>query len=417
MPKIPASKEIRILIVLVTLSLFFHLYNFTDRLNFSTDQAKFALKSLEIWDSGKISLIGPSTSFNLEGREIFQGGVIYYMFLVFLFLGNLDPVNSSLFFAIFSISTGVALYFGLSMIFEKQKSLVITALYFLLPTFVSYTNFLWNPNFQLSLLPILFLFLGFYRKTKNALFILLAGTWLGFLTMFHYQMIIGWLLLILWLKLYMKISVYQMIFFIFGGIIGFSPILIFELRNNFYNFNTGIFFIQNYYKLSGSGSFSLSATHYYISLALIVLVIFVSYLKEIKFKLLLSLIALLIIYDLILFIPKPLQGFGMAKNWKYEDEKKVSEIVKSQNLDSYNFTNLEYDSLYYVQKYFNLISGNKNNITDYWDNQNLFAVIKKDEKPEDDPAYEVQAIKPFEVLNSWDINQSYKLYQLKKSPK
>lgn len=417
MPKIPASKEIRILILLTILSLFFHLFNFTDRLNFSTDQAKFALKSLEIWDSGKISLIGPSTSFNLEGREIFQGGVIYYMFLIFLFLGNLDPVNSSLIFAVFSVFTGTALYFGLSMIFGKQKSLLITALYLLLPTFINYTNFLWNPNFQLSMLPIFFLILGFYKKTKNLFLILLAGFWLGFLTMFHYQMVIGWLLLILWLKLYLKISFSQILLFILGGVIGFSPILLFEIRNNFYNFNTILFFLQNFSKLSGSGSFSLSATHYYISLSLIVLVIAVSFLKHVSTKLLIALITLLVLYDAISFIPKAAQGFGMARNWKYENEKQVSEIVKSQNLDNYNFTNLEYDSLYYVQKYLNYINGNQDKITDYWDNQNLFAVINKEEKPEEDPAYEIQVIKPFEIINTWDINPSYKLYQLKKATK
>lgn len=417
MPKIPASKEIRILILLIILSIFFHLFNFTDRLNFSTDQAKFALKSLEIWDSGKISLIGPSTSFNLEGREIFQGGVIYYMFLIFLFLGNLDPVNSSLIFAVFSVITGTALYFGLSMIFGKQKSLLITALYLLLPIFINYTNFLWNPNFQLSMLPIFFLILGFCKKTKNLFLILLAGFWLGFLTMFHYQMAIGWLLLILWLKFYLKIPVSQILLFILGGSIGFSPILLFEIRNNFYNFNTILFFLQNFSKLSGSGSFSLSATHYYISLSLIILVIAVSSLKHVSTKLLAALITLLVLYDAISFIPNPTQGFGMAKNWKYENEKMVSEIVKSQNLDNYNFTNLEYDSLYYVQKYLNCVNGNKDKITDYWDNQNLFAVINKEEKPEDDPAYEVQVVKPFEVINSWDINPSYKLYQLKKASK
>ena len=405
-------KELQILIILLILSLFFHLNNFSERLNFSTDQAKFSLKAWDLWQNREISLTGPSISLNLDGREIYQGGVIYYFLLIFLLFGNFNPLIASVLFSLFAVSASIALYAGLKMLFGKEKALAATAIYLLLPVFINYTGFLWNPNFQLALMPFLFLFLGLFKKYKRNGLLLVSGIWLGVLLQFHYQLVLGLVMLLIWFKLYLRISLFQYLVFLAGIAAGFLPVLIYEARNEFYNLKSLIYLFQHFSRLEGSGN--AGHQHYYLSLLLIILVLFLSLIKILPAKALITLAGVLVIWDLIIFMPEPKQGFGMAKDWKFEDEQKVAQIIKEKNLDGYNFTNLEYDSLYYVQKYFSKINGLEGKIKDYWETEKLFAVIKKDENPDEDPAYEIRIIKPYKQLGSWDINNYYKMYLFEK---
>lgn len=407
-------KDLQILSLLIVLSLFFHLYNFSERLNFSSDQAKFALKAWSLWEEKEFSFIGPSISLNLDGREIYQGGIIYYFLLLFLALGNFDPLNSSLLFSIFAVSAVVPFYFGLKLLLNEEKALAGTAVYLLLPLFINYTSFLWNPNFQLALIPFGFLFLGYFKKYKRVSLLFFSGIWFGLLIQFHYQLVLGLVMILIWLRLYVKISFSQILVFLLGVTVGFLPILIYEARNNFYNFNSLIYFLGHFGKFEKGEGF-LSHPHYYLSLLVIILVILLSWIKRLPAKTLILLAGCFVIWDLIIFIPKPKQGFGMAKGWKYQDELKVAQIIKEQNLDGYNFTNLEYDSLYYVQKYFNKKDGLEEKVRDYWETDKLFVVIRKDEDLDSDPAYEIRVIKPYTQLKEWEINSGYKMRLLEKA--
>jgi len=400
--------------MIIALAIFIRSLNFSDSLNFSSDQAKFSLKAVELWENREISLIGPSISLNLDGREIYQGGVIYYFLLFFLLLGNFDPLTSSLLFSIFAFSAAIPFYFGLKLLLDKEKALAGTAVYLLLPIFINYTSFLWNPNFQLALMPFLFLLLGLFKKYKRGNLLLISGIWLGLLIQFHYQLVLGLLMILVWLRLYLKISFSQVLIFLLGIVVGFLPILIYEFRNNFYNLNSLIYLLQHLGKLEKSGSL-ISHQHYYISLVLIGLVLCLSWVKAISGKVLILMIGLLIVWDLIIFIPQPKQGFGMAKDWKFEDELEVSQIIKQENLDGYNVTNLEYDSLYYVQKYFTRKDGLAEKVRDYWDTDKLFAVIRQDEELDADPTYEIQIMKPYKILEEWEINPQYRMLLLEKT--
>ncbi|MCA9372177.1 hypothetical protein KC726_04745, partial [Candidatus Woesebacteria bacterium] len=69
------QNEFTLLIGLFFLGLLTRSLHYSEYLNFSTDQALFATKSLELWRSKAITLIGPSISFKFIGRELFQGSL------------------------------------------------------------------------------------------------------------------------------------------------------------------------------------------------------------------------------------------------------------------------------------------------------------------------------------------------------
>jgi len=143
------------IILLIALFILVRSLHFTDSLNFSTDPALFATKALEIYRNKEVLLIGPTFSINLNGRYAFQGSVIYYYQLMFMLLGSWDPVKASYAFMIICALMTIPLYSGVKRLANERTAMLMAIIYALFPFYVNYTKFLWNPNFQLSLLPVL----------------------------------------------------------------------------------------------------------------------------------------------------------------------------------------------------------------------------------------------------------------------
>ena len=406
------------LFLIITLAILIRSLNFTESLNFSSDQAKFSIKSLEILrgENESLVLIGPPISLQLEGREVYQGGVVYYFLALFLSFGSLDPVKSSYLFMLFSCLMAIPLYYGMKYLSNPDKAKLVTIFYCLLPIFINYTKFLWNPNFQLALLPLLFLCLGLYKKSPKTLWLFIAGIWFGLLLQFHYQLLIGLILIIGYLKFYLKTSFPKILLFLLGSAVGFLPILIFELRNNFSNLQTTIFYLQNFSKFQNSNSSGFFTNqHYFLSLLLITLVIIITYLKKPNIKTISTIGLGLLVLNLFLYFPKPDRGFGMAENWNYADELKAYEAINQEHIEGYNITNLGYDTLAHVQKYLHKKDNLDNKLTDYWEIQKMFVISPKSKDIFNDLTYEVQVVKPFKILKQWEINNNYVLYLLEKA--
>ena len=118
---------------------------------------------------------------------------------------------------------------------------------------------------------------------------------------------------------------------------------------------------------------------------------------------------MLLIFDLFVYLPKPKQAFGMAKNWNYLMEKKAFEIIKNEKLADFNIVNLIYDNLSVVIKYQMKKEGVQINYDDYYNNKYLF-VINKDANIFSNPAYEVKTFQPNKKLKQWKLNDYYNLY-------
>src|SRR4030042_6618186 len=95
--------ELAVVAIVILAGLLIRSVNYKLHLNFSTDQAVFSTNALEIFRERKITLLGPTASFIVEGRRIFQGSVIFYTDLAFLLFGNLDPIQSSFAFTVFRV--------------------------------------------------------------------------------------------------------------------------------------------------------------------------------------------------------------------------------------------------------------------------------------------------------------------------
>lgn len=411
------KKEWVILLVLVILFIFFRSIHFTSFLNFSADQGMTSLSALEIFREKKLTLIGPPViSIDVEGRNIFYGSIFYYFQLIFLILGSFDPVFASYIFMIFASISLIPLYYSTKILLNKNSALLISILFSLLPFYIDYTRFLWNPNYQLVLLPYSLLLLALFKQTKKTKWTILNGIFTGILIPLHYLLVIPAVLEIIFYKYY-KASLKQIMLFILGGVIGFLPLILFEIRNSFYNINTIFFYLQNLSKISSQKTGSIFLTpHYYLTYSLFILLLAISFIKEkINNKILIFIFLILIIISSLNYFPKPTKAFRMPENWNYQDELKTSILIKN-NLpkDSFNVTNLTYNTKAWVSKYLLYKNNIKTTGDDYYNNKYLF-VINEDEKYMLNYAYEVNKFTPSKQIGSWNINQKNNLYLLEKT--
>ena len=119
------KSEIILLFLFLCLFIGIRTVNFTEYLNFSFDQAWSSTRVLEIWRNKEITLVGPGSSIVVNGKQILQGSINYYFNLIFLLLGNFDPIISSYLFMLFAGLMIIPLYLGVRYLFNKNVAFFI----------------------------------------------------------------------------------------------------------------------------------------------------------------------------------------------------------------------------------------------------------------------------------------------------
>ncbi len=401
--------EILLILFFVSGFLFVRLYRFPDTFHFYHDQPLFSIKALEIWESKDIPLIGPPISFNLEGRQVFQGGIIYLAQLFFLLIGGFDPKNSTLAFILFSSLMVIPLWLGAKKMGGTKAATLAIATYAFLPPIITGTLELTNPYYQLALTPILIYILSHYLHRDTWQLAGLVGLAMGILLQFHYQFVLVIMVVMFYLIICRpRITWVQLGAVLVGGAIGFSPLIVFELRNNFYNLRTIGLYLQHWDEFArqlGGGGLPIQ---YFLSLMLVGVTVIATVLaSKIPKPMIVVIVGVMAGWAVRDFVISPKQA-GILKNWKYQDELKVNEIVRRENLTNYNIV-MWYDTRSITQRYLFLINNTKFDFENYRNNQYLF-VVYKNEEWQSDGAYELNTFKPAKTIKEWKINDSYNLY-------
>lgn len=414
------NKTFLLLFICIALFIGIRSLHYVYQVNWSGDQAFCGIEALNIFKNKIITFIGPQISANYEGRYIFQGPIIYYMYLFFLLLGKWDPVPSSYYFMIFCAFMIIPLFFGIKKLLNEKAAWIMVIIYSFYPYYINYTRFLWNSTFLFSLLPLLIFFMGIYqeKRYKKPWLFFLISFWLGLLLQFHYQFIIIIIGIFTYYFLVRKIKPINLLVFFGGIMLGFSPLIIFELRHQFYHIRTILLFIQHWDKVDKPGGINMP--HYYISISFMLLVLILSLISKkinkIKYYLIIIFGLIVFLYGFTSNLQKPIHAFWAPTTpWNYLDEKHIYEIIKSTNLkNNFNVANLAYyDTLSVVVKYFMKRDGYDINYDDYYHNKYLFVISEKD-KYLSSPSYEVATFKPHVVLKQWKINTRFNMVLLER---
>lgn len=406
------------LLFLTLLYFFLRLYNLENNVNYSDEQGQFLLETFKIWRNKNLTLIGPPTSFSFQGRRFFQGPAIYYLLLPVMILGRWQPLAGSYLIIALNLVGLWLIYFSARKLFGELAGLIAAFGFAVFPETVYYTKFVWNPNFLPAISSVLLALLVGLGSFKPFLRIFLIGFFLGFGLQFHFQMVPLIIIILIFLLLRNKKRRLNTLFLALLGLgLGYFPIVLFEVRNNFYNLKT-IWFV-----LKGGGFWQNGGfpSYYFLAWFPFLFVLGSGLLVQLskKQKVLAGLIFLgLTLYWSLISYHELSGNRGMTKDWRYPYVRKAVQIIQNENLSDYNVASLVTgDTRAHALRYLLTIADHEPlGVKQYPQTRRLFVVSESNpEKIKKSSVWEISSFGG-EIVRNWflDEEKKFSLYRLDK---
>ncbi|KKQ82783.1 MAG: hypothetical protein UT06_C0037G0019 [Candidatus Woesebacteria bacterium GW2011_GWA1_38_8] len=245
--------EFYLLLLILAVGAILRLYKIGGYMTFLGDEGRDAIIVRRLLVNFDPVLIGPGTSIG----NMYLGPLYYYLSAPFLLFANFSPVGPSVMVALFGVATIYLIWYIARLWFGKGAGMVSSLLYALAPVVIIYNRSSWNPNIMpfFALLTIFSLW-KVWGEEKFSWFVVM-GVSFAFVLQSHYLgLLLLPVILFFWsLKHWglfrnsdLEISNYPGNYlkksYIKNLLIGtivfavlMSPLLIFDLRHNFMNFN------------------------------------------------------------------------------------------------------------------------------------------------------------------------------------
>jgi len=377
-------------------------------------------------DSRKIRLIGPLVATKvIEGRYFFTGPTFYWLLAVLGIVLNWDVFLMTGFFALWWIGTFILIFFWLKRRFGYLVALLIYALVSFIPFLVPYSRIIWNVNLIPFFGVLLLWFLEERRKSWTKYF--LAGLAFGLGVSIHYSatlwfLIFGYYLIVDFRE--RQFSFLNWVLLGLGAILAETPILLFELRHDFYNLRTILFHVK-YYQPSISYNLSFYYHNYY-ALPLIPLIckiygmILEKSRKFINFKVILvSNIALIIFFFFYSLLGPQGEALINPENWYIARQKEVAQMIVDDGEETFEVAAIiNSDTRAGELRWWLKQMGHEPmGVEDYHKAVVLYLVAPKSRPPEEETVWEVKALRPFEIAKQVDLGDNYIFYKLRRLPK
>lgn len=227
-------------IALLVLALTIRFYDFPNRLIFGPEQA-MSLITTGRMITEKFSLLGEpyiqrTTS---TGLYLFHSALFNYSLLPLELVFRFDPFPITIFFTLLNIATGILLYFLVKKTTNSTIAWFSAWLFLLNSKMIHHSLFIWTLNY-LPLIGLLSLFLMWkLSKDKGKLFpIFLLGILSGIGFGLQYMYAISALLILIYILFISRKKLFGFALFSIGAAIGNLPMILFDLRHNFYHLHT-----------------------------------------------------------------------------------------------------------------------------------------------------------------------------------
>ena len=149
--------------VIILIAFILRIWRVGQILAFHFDQGRDALVIWDLWHSGKLFMIGPTTG--IEG--IFRGPFYYYLIAPFYLLGGGNPIYPAIFLAFLSVLALMVMYFIGYKISGKTTGLIAVILGAFSFAIIYSSRWLSNPTPMLLLSMLLVLFMVLLTEAKK----------------------------------------------------------------------------------------------------------------------------------------------------------------------------------------------------------------------------------------------------------
>ncbi|MBP6979735.1 glycosyltransferase family 39 protein [Candidatus Curtissbacteria bacterium] len=231
------------LLFLVLIASILRLWNIEGHMTFLGDEGRDALVLLNIFQEGRLTLLGPSASVG----GFFLGPAYYYLVIPGFLLFGMSPVGMAFEVAVLGFATVIILYLLIKKYLGFLPAILATLLYSVSPVVVMFSRSSWNPNILPFLSLLIFVFLLLSKEKNKIVFSFAVGAIFGLAIQSHYLGLILALPIFIITTIFSinnisrLIKIYLITFL--GFLFTFSPYFLFELRHGFKNTSTIIEFV------------------------------------------------------------------------------------------------------------------------------------------------------------------------------
>lgn len=273
--------------------------------NFHPDFARDIYDMLFI-TRGKLSLIGPKTSFG----GIYSGPYYYYLFVPIFYLTKLNIYSLLLFNLVLFLFALIFFYIQIAKRYGLLSGTLSALVIAFLPIYVTHSRGPWNGSTYLPFLLIFLTLLFFGEFKKNEIGLLLLGFFAGLIATIHLTNVLLLFFASIYLLFLIKRKV-DIVYFLAGTTLVFSPLILFEFKHDF-------IMLKNTFIIGSYKSFIESKNippYFFFSLTLLLIFIITIFLLNIKLEYLLIIVLILEIYS----FPKNIYNYSPRKPEKYEN--------------------------------------------------------------------------------------------------
>lgn len=411
------TKNSLLVLVIFVLAASVRFYNFPNRVTFWSEQARSLIVSAN-YIKVKPSLLGQEYFREDSNYHIIYSGALFnYSLVPLLLISNYDPIKITFFFALLNLFTGFVIYLVSKKIFGSGIALFST-LFFLFNDFMIYHSlFIWNYNY-LPLIGILVFYYSWkYIKGHREFDIFLSGLFsgIGISLQFLFAPIAIFVLIVnLWKG---KKKIAEIFLFILGTILGNLPMVIFDLRHNFYETHT----LLQYLIDTLAGKSGATFVYYYLlpfwPLAAIVAALLMFKIFECNK----SICFLIILVYLFLNLSSQRVSFtnptGMPKGIMTSDIASVSKVIANDAKGDFNVSEVfDFDKQAFVLRYFLEFKDGKTplSVADYPNLKLLYVLSQKGYNFDKSGVWEVSSGGKYNVSLLSSVGNGYAIYKLKK---
>jgi len=411
------NKTNLLLLAIFIVAIGIRFYNYPNRVTFWSEQARSLMVSANYLKE-KPSLLGQEYfRQDSNAHTVYSGAIFNYSLVPLLLISNYSPVAITVFFTLLNILTGLVIYFVAKKMSNTPIATISCALFLFNDLMIYHSLFIWNYNY-LPLIGILVLYFSWkyiHKNSKLDIFIIGLLSGIGVSLQFLFVPIAFLVLIVNFVK--SKKKLIATLLFGLGMILGNFPMVIFDIRHNFYNLTT----LFQYFLDTLGGNSNASFAYYYLLPLWPVFAILGAYLfiKIIKWNRVFG--AISISLYLYLNLASPMVSFlnptGMPEGLKVNDVDKASRIIANDATGNFNVAEvLDFDKRAYVLRYFTEFKYGKKPMgeMEYQNLQLLYVLGQKDYNFEKSGVWEITSGGKYNVSKLSDIGEVYSIYKLTK---
>lgn len=419
------KRNFRILIPIFITAVFIFLR--TDHLeksfNFGTDQGGGMLETYRMVATRKFTLIGATgSSWTFGGRYIFFSSLPYFIIMPVLLFSRWNPIPVSYLFILFQLVSLWTAYYVLSFLLKKPyEAVIFGVIYTCLPLMVEHSRFFWSPNLLLPISTFLLVLLLTVKNLKKRTFpyYFAAGILTGAGFQIHFSFILAIAIAAGFLIYAKKTGIKESLYMAAGFLLAMSPLIIFELRHNFYNIRTILFILSQTKKSGGGGVFRYNYHYLFPAVPFIIYIISVigDKIRKINRTVLYGGLSLFTAYSFWVFLPVPGHGYTMVTGWNYPGLTKTESLILDEKPVNYNIVDLLTGDSRAMALRFLLTSAGRPPLTEtaYPQTETLFIYSRV---PVGEilsgSMWEIDSVRPLKLVKTEPVQNGIFLYELKR---